>query len=74
MLTTTGDSTVKYGENGRGVPGEDGLLLYCRVTTSLAQSLRCDCAAGFATADGNKTKMADGEEGAGGSRDARAET
>lgn len=41
--------------------------LYCRVTTSLCrESLLCNCAAGFATADGNKTKMADGGERGGG--------
>lgn len=39
--------------------------LYCRVTMSLCrESLLCNCVAGFATADGNKTKMADGEKGA----------
>lgn len=29
------------------------------------EALTCICAAAFATADGNKTKMADGEKGAG---------
>lgn len=28
------------------------------------ESLLCNCVAGFETADGNKTKMADGEKGA----------
>lgn len=31
---------------------------------SCSVSLLCNCVAGFATADGNKTKMADREEGA----------
>lgn len=44
------------------VSGQSALL--CRVTMSLCrESLLCDCVAGFATADRNKTKMAAGRKG-----------
>lgn len=52
-------------EKKRGSGIRDGRTIVSSHYVVVAERLTCICAAAFATADGNKTKMADGERGGG---------